>query len=286
EHAGTSRPSPSTSTTSFAPAASSTSWRPCCPSPSPTRPQAPLRTTRRPDEPPARPRAPPRALRGPRRPRVRRAPHHRTPRLVLQLPGVVLPRHPVPGLRAASTSPARRAGRGRLAAGAGPRRGHAHLLQPPRRRRRLRQAHLRSPRPAGGDPLSRIPCPVETCDRPMPGSRAICGACEADIARALASVPGVCADLDVTLARQTSRTTAGKTSAVVPLPYDPRASEAAWVLRSTLAGWVRQLQDAKPEDGPAGTPQSIAAWLTQRLQRLRSDEHTNSSHVKISYAVS
>src|SRR5690606_38070794 len=120
------------------------------------------------------------------------------------------------------------------------------------------------PRPAGGDQLSRIPCPVETCDRPMPGSRAICGACEADIARALDAVPGVCAGLDVTLARQTSRTTAGKTSAVVPLPYDPRASEAAWVLRSTLAGWVRQLQDAKPEDGPAGTPQSMAAWLTQR----------------------
>lgn len=132
--------------------------------------------------------------------------------------------------------------------------------------------------------MSRIPCPVETCDRPMPGSRAICGACEADIARALASVPGVCADLDVTLARQTSRTTAGKTSAV-PLPFDPRASEAAWVLRSALAGWVRQLQEHRPEPWPADTPQDMAAWLAQRLQRLAAHPAAPEAHGEICGAV-
>lgn len=132
--------------------------------------------------------------------------------------------------------------------------------------------------------MSRIPCPVETCDRPMPGSRVICGACEADIARALASVPGVCADLDVTLARQTSRTTAGR-STVVPLPFDPRASEAAWVLRSALAGWVRQLQEHHPEPWPAGTPQDMAAWLAQRLQRLAAHPAAPEAHGEICGAV-
>ena len=132
--------------------------------------------------------------------------------------------------------------------------------------------------------MSRTPCPVETCDRPMPGSRVICGACEADIARALASVPGVCADLDVTLARQTSRTTAGR-SAVVPLPFDPRASEAAWVLRSALAGWVRQLQEHRPEPWPADTPQDMAAWLAQRLQRLAAHPAAPEAHGEICGAV-
>ena len=132
--------------------------------------------------------------------------------------------------------------------------------------------------------MSRTPCPVETCDRPMPGSRVICGACEADIARALDAVPGLTADLDVTLARQTSRTTAGR-SAVVPLPFDPRASEAAWVLRSALAGWVRQLQDAKPEDWPADTPQDMAAWLSQRLQRLAAHPAAPEAHGEICGAV-
>lgn len=135
--------------------------------------------------------------------------------------------------------------------------------------------------------MSRTPCPVETCDRPMPGSRVICGACEADIARALASVPGVCADLDVTLARQTSRTTAGR-SAVVPLPYDPRASEAAYVLRSTLAGWVRALRDQNPDgddDPPDDTPPAMAAWLSQRLQRLVRHPAAPEAHGEIVSAV-
>jgi len=132
--------------------------------------------------------------------------------------------------------------------------------------------------------MGRTPCPVETCDRPMPGSRVICGACEADIARALNAVPGLTADLDVTLARQTSRTTAGR-SAVVPLPFDPRASEAAWVLRSTLAGWVRQLQEHRPEPWPADTPQDMAAWLSVRLQRLVRHPAAPEAHGEITEAV-
>jgi len=118
----------------------------------------------------------------------------------------------------------------------------------------------------------------------MPGSRVICGACEADIARALNAVPGLTADLDVTLARQTSRTTAGR-SAVVPLPFDPRASEAAWVLRSTLAGWVRQLQEHRPEPWPADTPQDMAAWLSVRLQRLVRHPAAPEAHGEITEAV-
>ncbi|HEX6938705.1 MAG TPA: hypothetical protein VF158_04790, partial [Longimicrobiales bacterium] len=132
--------------------------------------------------------------------------------------------------------------------------------------------------------MSRTPCPVETCDRPMPGSRVICGACEADIARALNAVPGLTADLDVTLARQTSRTTVGR-SAVVPLPFDPRASEAAWVLRSALAGWVRQLQEHRPEPWPADTPQDMAAWLSARLQRLVRHPAAPEAHGEITEAV-
>src|SRR5690606_9602897 len=170
---------------------------------------------------------------------------------------------------------------------AAPGRRQAHPLRPPMRRRPLRQAHLRRPRPPGGGPLGRSPCPVEPCDRPMPGSRVICGACEADIARALAAVPGLTADLDVTLARQTSRTTAGR-SAVVPLPFDPRASEAAYVLRSTLAGWVRALRDQNPDgddDPPDDTPPAMAAWLSQRLQRLVRHPAAPEAHGEITEAV-
>src|SRR5690606_10226804 len=115
-----------------------------------------------------------------------------------------------------------------------------------RRARGPRQVPRRRPRPAGGGPLSRTPCPVETCDRPATGGL-MCGACVSELRRALDAVAELAAELDVTLSRQTPRGATAGRSSVVPLPYDPRASEAAYVLRSTLAGWVRALRDQNPD---------------------------------------
>lgn len=52
--------------------------------------------------------------------------------------------------------------------------------------------------------MSNIPCPVERCDRPRPGHRPMCGACEAELFRALAAVPELEVELETTRARQTS----------------------------------------------------------------------------------
>src|SRR5690606_39513597 len=52
-----------------------------------------------------------------------------------------------------------------------------------------------------------------------------------------------------------------------------------------LAVWGMQLQDAKPEDGPSSTPQSMAAWLTQRLQRLTAHPAAPEAHGEICGAV-
>jgi len=128
----------------------------------------------------------------------------------------------------------------------------------------------------------------------MPGTQTICGACEADIARALADVRWLTAELEVTLAKQHTRAGGGSepeddaTPAVLhigPLGYDPRASDAAHALRTALAGWVRVLQEGwtAPHGpacrscthpscvlvtGPRDTPASMAAWLSARLPAL------------------
>lgn len=128
------------------------------------------------------------------------------------------------------------------------------------------------------------PCPCEHCERPAPGDQTVCGACEAELGRALDAVPAVMADLDDTLSRQTSRTTAGK-PAETPLPYDARASEAGWVLRSALVGWVRQLQETKPEEWPADTAPDMAAWLSARLSRLVRHPAAQEAHGEIVTAV-
>jgi hypothetical protein len=102
----------------------------------------------------------------------------------------------------------------------------------------------------------------------MKGDQTICGACSAELGRALTSVRWLARELETTLTRQTSRTGGGR-SAEVPLPFDPRASELTYVLRNTLVGWVRTLMEITPgESWPGDSCESMAAWLSDRRQRL------------------
>jgi hypothetical protein len=95
----------------------------------------------------------------------------------------------------------------------------------------------------------------------------LCGGCEADLARALGDVPWLAAQLDVVLSKQGSHAPAGRRTGL-PLPYDPRATEAAFVLKSALVGWVRILVEAHPEGRPADTLPAVALWLLARVERL------------------
>jgi hypothetical protein len=88
-----------------------------------------------------------------------------------------------------------------------------------------------------------IACPVSICDRIMPGSARICGACSSELRRELAAVPGLWTDLDLAISRQTRLTSAsvGGRSPEKPLPWNERASEAADHLAALLIGWARVL---------------------------------------------
>jgi hypothetical protein len=159
------------------------------------------------------------------------------------------------------------------------------------------------------------PCPADGCDRPAPGSQTICGACEADLRRALDSVAWLAGELDVTLSRQNTRTGTGTsepeddtTPAVLhigPLPYDPRAAEVMYVLRSTLVGWTRIMQEGVAtregpwcadcehpscrlvpySQGPGDTCESMAAWLSASLGRLVRHPAAQEAHGEILEAV-
>ncbi len=92
--------------------------------------------------------------------------------------------------------------------------------------------------------MTLIPCPVPSCDRPRPGNVSICGACESDLTIALAQIPDLAEQLEITLTRQTSKGSGGGSE--IPLPYGQPASEATAVLRSTLVGWVRVMEEGLP----------------------------------------
>ncbi len=131
--------------------------------------------------------------------------------------------------------------------------------------------------------MSNIPCP--TCNGPRRGDQNLCGACQAELSRALDGVPELCGDLDVTLSRQVSRMGRGGGGSATPLAFDVRASEAGYVLRSTLVGWVRVLQEAQPEEWPDDTAQAMARWLSQRLERLVRHPAAGEAHGEITEAV-
>ncbi|MER6942507.1 hypothetical protein ABT294_00665 [Nonomuraea sp. NPDC000554] len=88
-----------------------------------------------------------------------------------------------------------------------------------------------------------LDCPVAICDRIMPGSARICGACTAELHRELEAVPGLAEDLDLAISRQTRLTSGsvGGRSPEKPLPWNERASEAADHLAAILLGWARVL---------------------------------------------
>lgn len=99
-----------------------------------------------------------------------------------------------------------------------------------------------------------LDCPVAICDRPMPGSLRICGACTAELARELEAVPELVEDLDLAISRQTKLTSGsvGGRSPERPLPWNERASEAADHLSVILMGWARVLNSTvQPLQGPA-----------------------------------
>lgn len=123
----------------------------------------------------------------------------------------------------------------------------------------------------------------------------LCGGCEADLARALGDVPWLAGQLDITLARLGSKHDGGTgepnddpTPAVLrigPLGFDAGASEAKWVLKNALVGWVRILVQTHPEDYPADTLADIAVWLLARVERLAMHHDAGSAVDEIRSAV-
>lgn len=144
-----------------------------------------------------------------------------------------------------------------------------------------------------------VRCPVIWCHQDRPGNRHLCGACEAELQRALGDVPWLTEQLDIVLAKQGSRRGGGRrfdldddptpaTLHIGPLPCDLRATEATQALRGELIGWVRVLLDGVPPAAgplcevcehescgriaytrePADHLPDITRWLLKRFDRL------------------
>jgi hypothetical protein len=94
------------------------------------------------------------------------------------------------------------------------------------------------------------------CGKPAPDAT-VCTSCETRLAVALGDVPALVDELDTTLARQGR---GGKgvgyvhSSPTRPLPYDPKASDAAGHLKAVLVSWVRLVQEDRDGFEQAADP--------------------------------
>jgi hypothetical protein len=97
---------------------------------------------------------------------------------------------------------------------------------------------------------------------------AICKICLQALRRDLGDIPALIDDLHTTLSRQdTIGASSGRRASEASLPWKEAASEALWVLISTVMTWCREFQDNGASPFPEA-PLAAARWLL-----------TNSSHV-------
>lgn len=90
-------------------------------------------------------------------------------------------------------------------------------------------------------------CGTRACPRPAHDNHATCTHCAWLLERDLAETPALADELDTTRARQTAtRGHTGRATPGIPMPYDPRAADAATTLHRTLRTWAERV-DATPD---------------------------------------
>lgn len=127
------------------------------------------------------------------------------------------------------------------------------------------------------------------CGRPVQDAYA-CGACAGQLEDALRQVPELAAELEITRLRMARVGSPGSGGGADRLPWDPRAAEAADVLRSALVGWVRVADEASGAHGAAeGFPPdrmaAMSAWLLRRVELIRHTEVASECVDEITAAV-
>ncbi len=113
------------------------------------------------------------------------------------------------------------------------------------------------------------------CGRALPDTAIMCNACRTKLDQALGDIAALWHDLELAIARQTRMggDSEGRRSAEKPLPYDPAASEVAWIVTNTIGAWVTHVVEHRPANPPTKPPGASltghqAGWLLGATQWL------------------
>lgn len=109
----------------------------------------------------------------------------------------------------------------------------------------------------------------------------LCKTCLIALRIDLGDVPALLGELDVTACRLDHITSSGahRGGGEQPLPYKPQATEAIWVLHTTLTAWTVDL------GGSRDTSADMARWLYSRLDVIRLRPDADQIHDELTYAI-
>lgn len=105
-----------------------------------------------------------------------------------------------------------------------------------------------------------------SCGRPTRDEAFVCDPCIEELDKALGDCGWLEEELETTITRQRgAATSGGARSATTPLPWHEKASDARRTLHSTLATWVRFIEEEGVRGRPAWEPKdslgSMSRWL-------------------------
>jgi hypothetical protein len=131
-------------------------------------------------------------------------------------------------------------------------------------------------------------CAVPECRSPVTDAR-LCRQCGAAFVTLLRGVPGLVADLDLTLARR-GRTAAEpvavrRAGGDQPLPYRFDAAAAGETLRQTLNVWTHAVAETRSVRLGALTPVQAAGWLLRHRLDVRRLDDAAALVDEVTYAV-
>lgn len=122
-----------------------------------------------------------------------------------------------------------------------------------------------------------------SCTAPAGDVYKLCGNCGDEIARDLAFVPALLAELEVTYAKQDKLTVTPGRGGDEGLPWKEQAHRAAVEIGDCLRRWATGLPVSAAEI-PAD-PADLSRWLHSRVDWLRALEHAKNAHQDITGAV-
>jgi hypothetical protein len=129
-------------------------------------------------------------------------------------------------------------------------------------------------------------CSTPSCGYPAPQDAFICKNCLHALRRDLGDVPALIDDLNTTLTRQdVVGASSGRRASETSLPWKETASEALWVLVSTVLTWVREFQDPDTVPFP-DAPVAAARWLLANSSYVASREQAGQVVDELASAVS